>query len=130
MKTILRLEELAMFGLSVYAFTQTDFAWWWWFVLILAPDIGMLGYIFGNRAGAFTYNAFHHKAIAITIFLLGLYLPNTWLEIAGIMMFGHSSLDRMLGYGLKYSDSFRHTHLGWLRGKGETLSGDGAGIGR
>ena len=115
MKNTIRIEELAMFIFSIYAFTLTDFAWWWWFVLILAPDVGMLGYLFGNKAGAFTYNAFHHKAIAIAIFMLGVSIPNAWLELAGIMMFGHSSLDRILGYGLKFSDSFHHTHLGWLK---------------
>jgi len=114
MKTSIRLEELAMFGLSVYAYILTDFAWWWWFVLILVPDIGMLGYLFGRKTGAVSYNAFHHKAIAIIIFFLGVYLLNAWVELAGIILFGHSSLDRILGYGLKYSDSFQHTHLGWV----------------
>ena len=122
MKTTIRIEELAMFGLSIYAFALTDFAWWWWFVLILAPDIGILGYLFGNKAGAFAYNVFHHKAIAIALFVLGFYVPNPWMEIAGIMMFGHSSLDRIFGYGLKFSDSFQHTHLGWLNGRKNSLS--------
>jgi hypothetical protein len=27
-------------------------------------------------------------------------------------------MDRMLGYGLKFSDGFQHTHLGWI-GKGQ-----------
>jgi len=122
MKSSIRLEELAMFGLSVYAFTLTDFAWWLWFVLILVPDIGMLGYLFGARVGAFTYNVFHHKAIAIIVFGVGLYFSNAWIELAGIMLFGHSSMDRILGYGLKFNDSFQHTHLGWLKGKGATMN--------
>ncbi len=29
------------------------------------------------------------------------------------LLFAHSSFDRMLGYGLKYNDSFNHTSLGW-----------------
>lgn len=122
MKASIRFEELAMFGLSIYAFTLTDFSWWWWFVLILTPDIGMLGYLFGNKAGAFTYNFFHHKAIAIFVFGLGLYSGSGWLELVGIILFGHSSMDRILGYGLKFNDSFQHTHLGWLQGKGATMN--------
>nr|WP_317038961.1 DUF4260 family protein [Urechidicola croceus] len=30
----------------------------------------------------------------------------------GIILFGHASFDRMLGYRLKNSDSFNNTHLG------------------
>jgi hypothetical protein len=38
-------------------------------------------------------------------------------------MLGHSSADRILGYGLKYSDSFHHTHLGWI-GRARVAAGD------
>jgi hypothetical protein len=27
-------------------------------------------------------------------------------------LFGHSNMDRLLGYGLKYPDAFQNTHLG------------------
>jgi hypothetical protein len=27
-------------------------------------------------------------------------------------LFGHSSFDRVLGYGLKHEDAFQNTHLG------------------
>lgn len=100
-----------MFGLSIFAFSLTDFAWWWYLVLILAPDVGILGYVVNTKVGAITYNLFHHKAIAILVFLLGLLLPNAWIELSGIILFGHASMDRMVGYGLKYSDNFKHTHL-------------------
>jgi hypothetical protein len=98
----------------VHWFSQTSYAWWWFPALILAPDIGMLGYVAGPKTGAFTYNLFHHKGIALVVLLLGWQLSNDWVVLAGIVIFGHSSLDRMLGYGLKYSDGFKHTHLGRL----------------
>ncbi len=115
MKNIIKLEEAAMFALSIYLFSLTDFAWWWFLVLILAPDIGMLGYLAGNRVGATTYNLFHHKAIALVVLVAGWYLSAPWVLLAGIILFGHSSMDRIFGYGLKYPDSFHHTHLGWLK---------------
>jgi len=34
-----------------------------------------------------------------------------------VVIFGHSSLDRFLGFGLKYFDGFNVTHLGTI-GKG------------
>ena len=29
-------------------------------------------------------------------------------------LFGHSSFDRVMGYGLKHEDSFQNTHLGGI----------------
>ena len=31
----------------------------------------------------------------------------------GIIWFGHIGMDRLVAFGLKYPDSFGHTHLGW-----------------
>src|SRR3954467_7233334 len=112
MKRVIRLEELAMFLLSIYLFSQLSFAWWWFSVLILIPDISMIGYAFGNKAGAITYNIFHNKGLAIALYLFGSYFQNEVLKLAGIILFGHSSMDRMFGYGLKTLQGFKFTHLG------------------
>ncbi len=114
MKNILRLEEALMFGFSIYLFALTEFAWWWFPALILTPDIGMLGYLSGPKVGAITYNLIHHKAVAIVLLVLGWHFVLPWVVLSGIIMLGHSSLDRVFGYGLKYSDDFKHTHLGVL----------------
>lgn len=112
MKTTLKLEELALFGLSIYLFTRLDFAWWYFPALILLPDIGMIGYAFGTRIGALIYNLFHHKGLAVIILLLGYWIGNDWVALIGIILFGHASMDRIFGYGLKYPDHFKNTHLG------------------
>ena len=112
MKTLIKVEEAAQFALSIILFTKLPFAWWLYPVLLLVPDLSMVGYTVGTKAGAFTYNLFHHKAAAIVVGTAGLFLANNYLILAGILLFGHSSLDRMLGYGLKYSQGFKFTHLG------------------
>ncbi|MFS4493253.1 DUF4260 domain-containing protein [Maribacter sp. 2308TA10-17] len=112
MKTSLKIEELFMFGLGVYLFSLLPYEWWWFLVLILVPDIGMIGYLFGNKVGAFMYNLFHHKGVAIAIYLLGVYLSSTIAQLIGIILFAHSAMDRMMGYGLKYEKGFKFTHLG------------------
>lgn len=117
MERTLKLEELSMFGFSIFLFNQTEYVWWVYLALILAPDIGMIGYVINTKVGAITYNLFHHKGIALSILILGYYYALDWLVLSGIILFGHAALDRMLGYGLKYEDSFKHTHLGWLNGK-------------
>jgi hypothetical protein len=114
MKTLIKIEELFLALLAFYLFLAFGFAWWWFFVLLLAPDISMLGYIFGPKAGAWTYNAVHFKAVAVAVFILGGYVHIAWLQAAGLIILAHSSLDRVLGYGLKYADAFQHTHLGWI----------------
>ncbi|HET8810922.1 MAG TPA: DUF4260 domain-containing protein [Flavobacteriaceae bacterium] len=114
MKTVLKLEEFAMFLLGIYAFSLLDFAWWWFLVLLLAPDIGTLGYLFGNKTGAFCYNLFHHKGIAILVYFFGIFIQNEILQLIGVILFSHASLDRIFGYGLKYEKGFKFTHLGNL----------------
>lgn len=114
MKLTLKLEELAMLGLGVFAFNQLDFAWWWFLVLILTPDIGMFGYLVNSKIGALVYNIFHHKGLAILIYFSGIYLANDVVQLIGIILFSHAALDRFFGYGLKYASSFKDTHLGSL----------------
>ncbi len=112
MKKIIQLEELAMFLLTIYLFSRLSFAWWWYPALILVPDLSMVGYLFGNKVGAITYNVVHHKAVAIAVYIAGLHLQNEWLQLIGLILFGHSSIDRMMGYGLKTFAGFKSTHLG------------------
>lgn len=112
MKNLIRLEELAMFGFSILLFYELSFAWWWFLVLILVPDIGMIGYAFGDKIGAYSYNLFHHKGIAVLIYVVGWWLTNDYILVSGIILFGHASLDRIFGYGLKYDKGFKFTHLG------------------
>jgi len=107
----IRSEEAVMFGLTIYLFSRGDFAWWWYPALILAPDIGILGYVINNRVGAITYNLFHHKGLALILYIAGLQYNMPVLQLAGLILFGHASMDRMFGFGLKYPDGFRYTHL-------------------
>lgn len=117
MNRTIKLEEFAMFGFSIFLFNQTDYNWWIYLIFILTPDIGMLGYVINTKIGAVTYNLFHHRGIALVILIIGYYYSLEWLVLAGIILFGHAAMDRMLGYGLKYDDDFKHTHLGWIGSK-------------
>lgn len=114
MSATLKLEELAMFILGILAFNELHFAWWWFLVLILTPDIGMLGYLVNTKTGGIIYNVFHHKGIAIVLYLIGIYFQNDILKLIGVILFSHASFDRVFGYGLKYLDNFKHTHLGQI----------------
>ncbi|MFL9845499.1 DUF4260 domain-containing protein [Flavobacterium rhizosphaerae] len=112
MKTLLQLEEAAMLILGIYLFSLLPFAWCWFLVLILAPDLSMVGYLAGNKTGAWAYNFAHHKGVAVAVYLAGIYLALPWVQLAGVMLFSHSCMDRLFGYGLKYEKGFKFTHLG------------------
>jgi hypothetical protein len=112
MKKVIEIEELGMFLLTIYLFGRLPLAWWWYPALIFVPDLSMIGYGFGNKAGAVSYNFIHHKAVAIAVYIAGVHFENVWLQLAGLIMFGHSSMDRMTGYGLKTFAGFTSTHLG------------------
>ena len=114
MKRLIQIEELLLAGLAVYLSLALGIAWWWWPVLFLAPDLSLLGYALGPNRGAWTYNLVHHKGVAIALYVAGAFANSPWLQFAGLVLLGHSSLDRVFGYGLKHTDSFQHTHLGMI----------------
>ena len=116
MKKIIQIEEVAITALSIYFLTLYNLGLpvWVWVLLFFSPDISMLGYLINSRVGAYTYNLFHHRAVAILIAAVGLFIASNLITAIGILLFAHSSFDRMLGYGLKFEDDFKHTHLGWL----------------
>lgn len=75
--------------------------------------------------GAISYNIFHHKAFALlwifgaTFSDLHIYFASTTqientLLLTGIILSGHSSMDRIFGLGLKFGDSSHHTQPGWI----------------
>ncbi len=129
MKNLLRLEELAQFLICLIALIMNNVPWWAYVLLAVGPDVGMVGYLAGPRVGALSYNVLHHKGLALLVLACGWAIANTlylsmpavldqqvWIP-AGLILFGHASMDRMFGFGMKFGDSFHHTHLGWIGGK-------------
>lgn len=116
MKYLLKLEELAQLILCIAGlyFLPLHIYWWLWPVLFLLPDLSMIGYLVNTKVGALCYNLAHHKGTAGIIILAGWFLSNPVLLLIGLLLWGHSAFDRVLGYGLKFPDSFKHTHLGMI----------------
>ena len=112
MKNVLRIEEALMLALAVYLNSFLPFPAWLFWALFLVPDISFIGYAANPRVGAFCYNVLHHKGVGIALYLAGIWVESSGMQLAGLLIFVHSSFDRMLGYGLKFPDSFHNTHLG------------------
>lgn len=97
LKTLIKLEELTLVALSFSLFLGLDYAWWWFPLLFFVPDVSLAGYLINKRAGAVIYNIIHHKALSVLLYLAGSFTQFPALQLAGVVMFGHSSLDRALG---------------------------------
>ena len=105
MKILIKLEELALVLLSFYLFLGLDYAWWWFPLLFFLPDLSMIGFLINKKAGAATYNFIHHKALSVALYLLGSFTQMPGLQLAGLVMLGHSSFDRVLGFGLQQTET-------------------------
>lgn len=112
MKRLLQLEQAAIMAACYLASLHLGYAWWVFFALLLLPDISMVGYAINSKWGAVLYNLFHHQGVAIGVIGIGLYTSQQYALLGGIVLLGHSAMDRVFGYGLKYTSSFQDTHLG------------------
>lgn len=119
MKFLLILEEWAIFLLCIFLFSRLNFAWWWFPLLLLLPDVGMIGYLINPKIGAFTYNFLHHRLLAAVVAGYAVWSGNANWKLAAIILFAHIAMDRAVGYGLKYEDSFSNTHLGSIGKQGK-----------
>jgi hypothetical protein len=111
-RAILRLEGAAVFTAAIALYAHAGFSWRLFALLILAPDLAMLPYLIGPRAGAAAYNLFHTYALALPLALAGCWLASSIAFALGLIWIAHIGMDRMLGYGLKYDSGFSDTHLG------------------
>jgi hypothetical protein len=81
------------------------------FLLLLVPDVSAVGYVVNTQVGSYLYNAAHFYTLPALLIALGL-MGNTPLAIQlGLIWFAHIGMDRVVGYGLKYPNSFKETHL-------------------
>ncbi len=109
---LLRLEGTAVFLTTLYFYTQQGFTGWVFWALLLWPDIAIVAYAVNKQSGAFLYNLLHTYAFPIMLIGLSvLFSLPLGLQI-GLIWTAHIGMDRLFGYGLKYMDDFKSTHLG------------------
>ena len=116
----LRAEAMVLLVGALAAYSATRQPWWLVPALVLVPDLAWAGYLGGTRIGAITYNAAHATPLPAVLIGLGWWQHRPLVLALGLIWLAHIGLDHLLGYGLKYDDSFQHTHLGILGRKKET----------
>lgn len=118
-RTLLRLEGLAVAVLTAALYAHTGASWWLFAALWLTPDLSMLGYLVGPGIGARIYNAIHSYTPPATLAICGLLLKSPAVIPFALIWVNHIGVDRLLGYGLKYPAAFGWTHLGRLGKRAE-----------
>ncbi len=112
---LLRVEGVALLVLSVLLYRVNGGGWLMFGVLLLAPDLSMLGYLAGPQVGAAIYNTFHTYAMPAVVGALGMIFASPLTVAVALIWFAHIGMDRTVGYGLKFPSSFKDTHLERVR---------------
>ncbi len=111
-RTLVRLEGAAVFAAALAIYAHAGFSWPALALFFLAPDLAMLAYFAGPRAGAVAYKFAQTYALALGLALAGFLGGVPTAVAAALIWIAHIGFDRMLGYGLKYPSGFGDTHLG------------------
>jgi hypothetical protein len=107
-----RLEGGVLLVLSLLIYSKLAGPWVLYALLILAPDLFMLGYLGGPRLGAAVYNLGHTWLLPGILAAVGILGGTSFAVDVALIWLGHIGVDRLLGYGLKLPTSFQDTHLG------------------
>jgi hypothetical protein len=108
---LLHVEGAAVALASVVVYFYADYPWWLLVVLALAPDLSMVGYVGGTRAGTVAYDLAHTYVLPVSLAALGLVAETDVAVQVGLIWMTHIGVDRAIGYGLKYPTGFKDTHL-------------------
>ena len=110
-RLLLHAEGAAVAAAAIALYFHAGYPWWLLVVLVLAPDLSMVGYLAGTRIGAVAYDAVHTYALPVVMAASG-WIADAELAVQiGLIWITHIAIDRALGYGLKYPTGFKDTHL-------------------
>lgn len=113
---LLRAEGAVLLALSVMLHALGETSWTLFLLLVLIPDLSMLGYLKDSRVKALSYNLGHTHPLPAVLVPFGVLAGSLLYVSLGLIWFAHIGFDRMIGFGLKYPTESRDTHLGWIGG--------------
>ena len=99
---------------AIVAYAATLHGPWLWFALFfLAPDLSLLGYLSRTHTAfaAGLYNVLHCYVLPLILGFAAWRMASVVGEQAAAIWIAHIALDRLLGFGLKYPEAFKPTHL-------------------
>jgi hypothetical protein len=111
---ILKSEAFVFLITAIWAYSVVSVSWWMFFILLFTPDLFMVGYFKNSKIGALIYNIGHTYIVPFLLLLIFWIFPIAVLLPISIIWIAHISMDRILGYGLKFDTNFKDTHLGHI----------------
>ncbi|HKI96051.1 MAG TPA: DUF4260 domain-containing protein [Gemmatimonadales bacterium] len=109
---LVRLEGGAMFLAAVAFYWAIAGPWWAFAAAFLLPDLAILAYLGNPRTGAIVYNLVHTLLGPLALVVIAAALAAREPGLVALVWIAHIGLDRLLGFGLKYPEGFKPTHLG------------------
>jgi len=110
-RKIIGLENGLAFLICVFLNLQLEFSLLLFFLLLLVPDITMVGYMVNPKIGASIYNAGHSFLLPFLLVCVYFFLPEPYLLVTANIWVAHICMDRFFGFGLKYTTDFKETRL-------------------
>jgi hypothetical protein len=101
-KFLLHIEGVLVFLAAILAYRYVHASWPLFFVLLLVPDLFMLGSLINARIGAVVYNSIHTYTGPLLAFGFSSSANKPFLIPFILIWAAHIGMDRMLGFGLKY----------------------------
>lgn len=120
---LLKLEGFAVFLVALSIYWKQSFGWPLFGETVLLPDVALLGYLVNSRVGARGYNITHSKLLPGALGVVAVTTGNVLFMALTLIWFVHIGVDRMLGYGLKFPEGFKITHLGVIGQVGDEPRG-------
>jgi hypothetical protein len=114
-RSLLKMEAAVVSLICIWLYHESGGTLGYFLLLILVPDLGLLGYLRSASVGAFFYNLTHNYALALLLCGVGKVVDSETALQVGLIWTAHVGIDRMLGFGLKYTSAFNDTHLGQLK---------------
>jgi hypothetical protein len=114
---LLRLEALLVLLIALICYSRLHGSWLLFLVLFLVPDVSLLGYLAegSGRFAATFYNAVHCYAVPLTVVLVAWRLHSLLGGRLAMIWVAHIALDRFIGFGLKYAQAAKPTHMQSVR---------------
>ncbi len=110
---LLRLEALLVLVASLSDYYVLHGRWWLFAVLFLVPDISLAGYMVKGyeRFAAGLYNLVHTYTGPLVTGLVAWEWHSVVTGQVAAIWLAHIGFDRVLGFGLKYPQAFKPTHI-------------------
>ena len=109
-----RLEAACLLFAMAITFAHRHYSWLEFLVVFLLIDLSIIGYLFNKKVGAVLYNLAHSLIVPLLLSGLSEIMFGTFITPLAVIWLAHIATDRMLGFGLKDVEGFRHTHLGHI----------------